>query len=99
MSDRVYTIDEIKDIVCPIAERYGAAEVLLFGSYAKKKAKPSSDIDLFVEKGSMRSILEISGLRLDLTEALGKDVDVITANRRSDADHLLEDHVMIYARG
>lgn len=38
MSDRIYTIDEIKHIVAPIAERYGVQRVFLFGSYAPRRS-------------------------------------------------------------
>ena len=31
----VYTIPEIKNIVCPLAKEYGAERVYLFGSYAR----------------------------------------------------------------
>lgn len=34
MSDKIYTLDEIKAIAYPIAKRYGIAALYLFGSYA-----------------------------------------------------------------
>ena len=37
MSNRIYTIDEIKAIVEPIAKSYGVKRVFLFGSYARGK--------------------------------------------------------------
>ena len=44
----VYSIDEIKLIVIPIAEVYGIASISLFGSYAKGKATSDSDIDFML---------------------------------------------------
>ena len=38
MTDKIYTIDEIKAIVKPIAEKYKADRIWLFGSYAKGQA-------------------------------------------------------------
>ena len=32
MSDKVYTLDEIRSIACPIARRYDIAALYLFGS-------------------------------------------------------------------
>ncbi|WP_407381965.1 hypothetical protein [Methanobrevibacter sp.] len=34
----IYTIEEIRNIVIPIAKKYGIAKISLFGSYAKEKA-------------------------------------------------------------
>ena len=45
MSNKVYTIDEIKSTIRPIAESYGVERIFLFGSYARGEATPTSDID------------------------------------------------------
>ena len=37
MSNEVFTIDRIKEIVKPIALKYHAEEIYLFGSYAETK--------------------------------------------------------------
>lgn len=44
----VYTIDDIKARVIPIATSYQLPVVYLFGSYAKGQADEESDIDLAV---------------------------------------------------
>ena len=35
MTEKIYQIDDIKNIVAPIAQRYGAERIYLFGSYAR----------------------------------------------------------------
>ena len=50
----------------------------IFGSVARGEADTASDIDFLVEFEKGRSLLDLSGLRLDLREALGRDVDVAT---------------------
>ena len=50
MMDRVYTIEEIKSIVAPIAAAHDVDRIYLFGSYARGEATASSDIDLRVDK-------------------------------------------------
>lgn len=50
MSDKIYTIDEIKAIAVPIAKRYGISALYLFGSYARGEATSSSDLDFRIEK-------------------------------------------------
>ena len=66
----VYTIPEIKNIVCPLAKEYGAERVYLFGSYARGESTKNSDIDLRIDKGNIRG-LALAGLLLDLEKALG----------------------------
>ena len=49
-----YSIQELKDIVTPLAQKYGAQRVYLFGSYARRDMTESSDVDLRIDKGSIR---------------------------------------------
>ena len=56
--------------------------VSLFGSYAKGKASPSSDIDLLIDCEDM-TLMSLAGLESDLKEAFQKDVDVVTATSLS----------------
>jgi uncharacterized protein len=49
-----------------------------FGSVARGEATDQSDIDFLVEFEKGRTLLDLSGLRLDLIELLGRDVDVAT---------------------
>jgi len=44
----VMTMNEIKERVKPIAERYEIPVIYVFGSYARDEAKESSDIDFLV---------------------------------------------------
>ena len=50
MSDKVYTLEEIKAIASPIARRYDIAALYLFGSYARGEATPASDLDFRVDR-------------------------------------------------
>ena len=51
--------------------------VILYGSEARGKAAPDSDIDLLVEMESGRSLLDLIGLIQDLEGLLGRKVDVV----------------------
>lgn len=80
MFAHIYTIEEIQDIVCEIAERYGVERVTLFGSYARGEARPDSDIDLRIDKGRIRGLFQLSGFHSELEEKLHKKVDVLTTD-------------------
>jgi len=60
-----------------IAEVHGARNVRIFGSVARGEARPNSDVDFLVELDQGRSLLDLSGLILDLQAALGCEVDVV----------------------
>lgn len=76
----IYTIDEIRQIVTPIAEKYRLPAIYLFGSYARGTANEHSDVDLLVDTTGtqLRSLLTLGALYNDLEEALGKRIDLIT---------------------
>lgn len=71
-----YSIEEIKAIVSVLAHQYGAGRIYLFGSYARGDANADSDIDLRIDKGSIRG-LQLGGLAADLEDAFGMSVDLI----------------------
>ncbi len=52
-----YTIKEIQNKTAPIAESYGIKKMSLFGSYARGEATDDSDIDLFIDKGHLKSLI------------------------------------------
>lgn len=71
-------IAQIKKNIVPVAQKYGLKKLYLFGSYAKGTANDRSDVDLLIEKGLPLSLLKLSGLRQDASDALGMEVDVVS---------------------
>lgn len=93
-----YSIDDIRNIVVPIAQRYGVASVSLFGSYSKGCATAASDIDLKIEKGQLRSLFQLTDFRLAVEDALSLRVDLVTSES-SDKEFLqniMKDEVLLY---
>ncbi len=78
------TIREIKNTVARLAEQYGAERIYLFGSYARGDVKPSSDVDLRIDKGRIRGLFALGGLRSDLEESLGLPVDLLPTDSLDD---------------
>ncbi len=93
-----YTIHQIQSIVSPIAKEHGVSSVALFGSYATGKATADSDVDLIIEKGRLRSLFQISGLRLALEDALNVPVDLITSDSNDKAflESVAKEEVLLY---
>ena len=65
-----YSIEELRNIVSPIAQAHGVESVSLFGSYAKGLADAGSDVDLKIDKGALRSLFQLCGFRLAIEDAL-----------------------------
>jgi len=82
MSDVVYSIEEIRRIVTPIAVKYDVDRVFLFGSYARGEANGDSDIDFVIDKGRLRG-LQLAGMLGDLQERFGKGIDLLTISGMS----------------
>lgn len=94
---KTYTISEIKSIVSRLAKQYGAERVYLFGSYARGDSTPTSDIDLRIDKGSIRGF-QLGGLLLDLETSLGVPVDLVPTSSLDQRflDAIQEDEVLLY---
>lgn len=93
----VNTLSEIRDIVSRLAAQYGAKRVFLFGSYARGDMTSSSDIDLRIDKGTIRG-LEMASLLIDLEDALGVHVDLIPTGSLDDGflSAIRNDEVLLY---
>lgn len=97
--ERVYTIEEIRSIVAPIAAVHGVDRIYLFGSYARGEATPSSDIDLRVDKGRLKGLIALGALYADLEDGLGKKLDLLTTGSLDQKflQHIAKEEVLIYA--
>lgn len=99
METKRYTIDELKRIITPIAEKYQIAQVYLFGSFARGDFDEESDIDIRIEKGNLRGMFALCEFYTEVSEALERKVDVLTTGSLSDEflESIREDEVMLYA--
>jgi predicted nucleotidyltransferase len=67
-----------RDGILRVARKYGARNVAVFGSVARREADEKSDVDLLVDLEPGRSLLDLGGLQVELEELLGRPVDVVT---------------------
>ena len=93
------THNKITKVVGEIAPKYGINSVYLFGSYARGDATSNSDCDLRIEGGNIRSLFDLSGLHLDLKEALGTEINIVlTKNIKPEFQSEIKgEEVLIYA--
>lgn len=73
-------LDSIKELITPALLKYGVVKASIFGSVARDEADSNSDIDLLVQFEDGRSLLDLSGLKIELEELLNRKVDVVTYN-------------------
>ena len=95
--DRTYTIEEIKRISIPVAQKYGVKKMALFGSYARGEQKETSDIDFVIDKGRIQG-LEFFGFINSLEDVLDVHVDVMTYQSLQDSliNEAIADEVVLY---
>ena len=75
----IYTVNELKKIITPVARRYGIRAVYLFGSYARNEATEQSDVDILIDRaGSVVRGLMIGALYEDIRACIGMRIDLVT---------------------
>ena len=75
MSEKIYSIDEIKKILSSILQTEPVYQVILFGSYAKKTATKKSDIDFLIDtKSELKGFALLKLINL-LQEKFNKKID------------------------
>ena len=92
------TVDDIRRKCSKVLEQYDVNFCYLFGSYAKGKETPSSDVDLLISANIKG--LKFYGLVEELRTALQKRVDVLDMNQLKGnlelTEEILKDGVKIY---
>ena len=90
---------KLKAVVSNLAQQYGAERVYLFGSYARGDATEASDIDLRIDKGSIRG-LQFARLLGDLEDTLGKKIDLISTSGMDEdfRKAIAPEEVLLYER-
>lgn len=66
--------------ILSLGEKYGARTIRVFGSVVRGNSREDSDVDFLVEFDKGRTLFDLIGLRLDLKDLLGVEVDIATPN-------------------
>ncbi len=66
----------LREEILKITANHGAYNVRIFGSVARGEAREDSDVDFLVEIEPKRSLFDYIALMQDLSELLGRKVDI-----------------------
>ena len=71
-------LEKIKQKIKEVLKKNNIKRAGMFGSYARGDQKKNSDIDILIEPTKDMSLLDISGLKINLEENLNNKVDIIS---------------------
>lgn len=91
MSEKIYTIEEIKIILQDILKKFAVKKAILFGSYAKNTPTPKSDIDLVIDSEGELLNIYFYGLLEDLVQKLQKNVDLFEISEIQEGSKIYND--------
>jgi len=93
-----HTIDELRSIVAPVAQKYEVDKVYIFGSVARGDHNENSDYDFYIESKKMRSAITLSEFYMDLRDAVGSEIDLISTKRIDPAflDTIMTEGVILF---
>ena len=88
---------EIEKLI-EVCRANGTRRVALFGSFVRGEAGPESDIDVLVDFSRPTGFLALVRLERELTEAMGRKVDLLTEEAISPhlRDRILSEQQVIY---
>lgn len=75
---RVKNSDAVFEKAISVLQGYGAKKIAVFGSYARGEETPNSDLDILVEFLDRKSLLDLVGIEIKLSEMLHVKVDLLT---------------------
>ena len=70
------TIKDNKPLILRVCSKYGASNIRIFGSVARKEATEDSDIDLIVDMDDSRTLFDLGGLWEELNSLFNIRIEV-----------------------
>jgi hypothetical protein len=77
MMDLQAVIGELRRLQPELRKRYPIREMGVFGSWVRGEQTDDSDLDVLVEFDGPIGLLDVVGLKLDLSDRLGLPVDLV----------------------
>lgn len=72
-----------RDELTRLAAEFGLSELRVFGSVARREARPESDVDLLAHVATDRTLLDVVGFESEAEAAFGFPFDVTGDSPRS----------------
>ncbi len=92
-----------KEKIAEFCRRNHIIKLALFGSALREELKPESDIDILVEfeRGHVPGLITFAGMEIELTDMIGRKVDLRTAGdlSRYFRDEVVNSAEVQYAAG
>jgi len=92
-------LSRIKKIIAKTLRKYKIKKAGIFGSYVRGDQKKKSDIDVLVEipKNKKFSLLDFSGIKIELQDNLGRKVDLVEYKmiKPRIRDHIINEEIRI----
>lgn len=94
----MYTVEALKTILTPIAQRHGLKKLSVFGSVARGDMTEASDVDLLVDIPHGWGLFALGGLYSDIESALTCPFDLVTTGieDRQFLEIIRKDEVILY---
>ena len=91
------SIEDLRKLISPIAEKYELKSLYLIGSRARGDNRPDSDYDFCFEM-KKPSLMRESGLLVDLRDAVQREVDLVDRSVASEKflHEISKDEVLVY---
>ena len=70
-------LTELVNIIRPILTKHRVKKAAVFGSVVRGEASKDSDVDILVELEDQASLFAFIALKLDLEDALSRNVDLV----------------------
>lgn len=77
MTTKIYTLEDIKEMLKEVLIHTEVEKAVLFGSYAKNKPTEQSDIDILIDSNGKVKGLKYFAIIDMIKQKFDKDVDVI----------------------
>lgn len=100
------TIEEIKEKIIPVAQKYEVPLIYLFGSFAREESHQFSDVDLasVIQNSKIDNLLDLARFQTECEEILGCKVEISDAEALENnemtkqyiKDNYLNNRVIVY---
>ena len=91
MSEKIYTIEELKEIIQEILKNFSVKKAILFGSYDKNTPTSKSDIDLVIDSDGTLLNIYFYGLLEELVQKLQKNIDLFEISEIQKGSQIYKD--------